>query len=97
MAFSAALHEFRLGALALNSLLHEELGAAPLSAAENALPHFAPKAKQVIFLFMSGGPSHLDMFDPKPELNKLDGKDFPGDVKYDDAAGATSGIGQHSR
>lgn len=31
-------------------------------------PHFAPKAKSVIFLFMYGGPSHVDLFDPKPEL-----------------------------
>lgn len=32
-------------------------------------PHFAPKAKRVIFLFMAGGPSHVDLFDPKPKLN----------------------------
>ena len=37
-------------------------------------PHFAPKAKSVIFLFMYGGPSHIDTFDYKPELDKLDGK-----------------------
>jgi Protein of unknown function (DUF1501) len=37
-------------------------------------PHFAPKAKSVIFLFMYGGPSHVDTFDHKPELYKLDGK-----------------------
>src|SRR4051794_24026077 len=38
------------------------------------LPHFAPKAKSVIFLFMYGGPSHVDTFDYKPELVRLDGK-----------------------
>jgi hypothetical protein len=43
----------------------------------------------MISMFMQGGPSHIDMFDPKPELLKLDGKDFPGEVKYDDAAGAS--------
>ncbi|MBM3754344.1 MAG: DUF1501 domain-containing protein [Acidobacteria bacterium] len=40
-------------------------------------PHFAPSAKNVIFLFMHGGPSHLDTFDPKPELAKLHGKHVP--------------------
>jgi len=40
-------------------------------------PHFAPTAKSVIFLFMHGGPSHLESFDPKPDLNKLDGKPVP--------------------
>jgi hypothetical protein len=40
-------------------------------------PHFAPSAKNVIFLFMHGGPSHLDTFDPKPELTKLHGKHVP--------------------
>jgi hypothetical protein len=42
-----------------------------------ARPHFKPKAKSVIWLFMEGGPSHLDLFDPKPELNKLAGKPMP--------------------
>ena len=40
-------------------------------------PHFAPKAKRVIFLFMSGGPSHVDLFDPKPRLDGDDGKPLP--------------------
>ena len=40
-------------------------------------PHFAPKAKSVIFLFMYGGPSHVDTFDYKPELYELDGKTIP--------------------
>jgi len=47
------------------------------------------QAKAMISMFMQGGPSHIDLFDPKPELNRLDGKDFPGDIKYDDAAGAS--------
>ena len=38
------------------------------------LPHFAPKAKSVIFLFMYGGPSHVDTFDYKPKLYPLDGR-----------------------
>src|SRR5688500_17118280 len=40
-------------------------------------PHFAPKAKRVIYLHMSGAPPHLDMFDYKPELVKLTGKEVP--------------------
>ncbi|SFI28716.1 DUF1501 domain-containing protein [Planctomicrobium piriforme] len=39
--------------------------------------HFAPTAKSVIFLFMEGGPSHIDLFDPKPELNRLAGQHLP--------------------
>ena len=41
-------------------------------------PHRTPRAKRVIFLFMKGGPSHLDTFDPKPLLDRDDGKPFPG-------------------
>jgi hypothetical protein len=43
-------------------------------------PHFAPKAKRVIHLFMAGAPSQLDMFDHKPELAKLEGKPLPPSV-----------------
>jgi hypothetical protein len=66
------------GAIALGSLL-----APPVSATQrvNALaakvPHFAPKAKSVIFLFMVGAPSHIDTFDPKPALDKYDGQLLP--------------------
>ncbi len=42
-------------------------------------PHFQPRAKRVIFLFMKGGPSHLDTFDPKPLLDRDDGKPYPGE------------------
>jgi hypothetical protein len=63
------------GALALHALLAE---AAP---AEDPLapraPHFPAKAKRVIFLFMHGGVSHVDTFDPKPKLAELDGKPLP--------------------
>ena len=41
-------------------------------------PHFAPRAKQVVHLFMNGGPSHIDTFDPKPMLTKYHGKPLPG-------------------
>jgi len=43
-------------------------------------PHFAPKAKNCIFLFQAGAPSHLDLFDPKPKLNDLDGKPLPAEM-----------------
>ena len=45
-----------------------------------SLPHFAPKAKRVIYLFQSGGPSHIELFDPKPTLNRLVGKEIPESV-----------------
>ena len=65
------------GALALAGLLGDEAIAgipSPLSAKKPPLP---AKAKSVIFLFMEGGPSHLDTFDPKPALKKLAGKPLP--------------------
>src|SRR5256714_1086098 len=40
-------------------------------------PHYAPRAKRLIFLFMNGGPSHVDTFDPKPELTKHHGQPLP--------------------
>jgi len=65
-----------LGAIALSSMLAAE--AAPL---QDPLapkpPHFKPTAKSVIWCFMEGGPSHIDLFDPKPELVKLAGKPMP--------------------
>ncbi len=69
------------GGIALNSLLSQSLFAArgpqnPLSAHP---PHFAPKAKRVIYLHMVGAPSQLDLFDHKPELQKYDGKPAPDD------------------
>jgi len=55
-------------------------------------PHFAPRAKAMISLFMQGGPSHMDLLDPKPKLTELDGKPFPGQIKYDNAAQASSKV-----
>ena len=45
-------------------------------------PHFEPKAKAMISLFQHGGPSHMDLFDPKPELTRLDGKTYDGDIGF---------------
>jgi hypothetical protein len=67
-----------LAGLALGSLLAKDGYAAknadPMAPRE---PHHAPKAKSVIWLFMEGGPSHLDLFDPKPALAKLNGQPMP--------------------
>src|SRR6516225_3734286 len=68
-----------LAGIALASLLHEEGRAASLPPDPLApkQPHHAPKAKSVIWLFMEGGPSHVDTFDPKPALQKLAGQPMP--------------------
>jgi hypothetical protein len=71
-----------LGALALSSILADHAFAtSPDDKAPDPLapkkPHHAAKAKSVIFLFMEGGPSHLDTFDPKPKLLELAGKPMP--------------------
>ena len=77
------------GAMAVNSMLQQER----LFAAESAIakeriydlkpkpPHFAAKAKRVIFIYIGGGPSTIDMFDPKPALMKYDGKPAPFEIK----------------
>ncbi len=80
------------GGIALASLLAQEAAANPQSAIRNPQsnplsarnPHFQPKAKSVIFLFMVGGPSHMETFDPKPELDRADGQPLPksyGEIK----------------
>jgi len=57
-----------------------------------AAPHFAAKAKSVIYLHMSGGPSQLDLFDPKPQLKKYQGQDLPGSIRMGQRiTGMTSG------
>ncbi len=70
------------GYLGLASLLAQDVGASaraadPVNPLTPRPPHFAPKAKRVIFLFMSGGPSHVDLFDPKPRLITDQGKPLP--------------------
>ena len=74
------------GGLALTSLLHDEqVRAASAHPVRAHAAHYAPKATSVIFLFMAGGPSHIETFDPKPLLNQLDGQTRPkefGEAKY---------------
>ena len=74
-----------IGTAALASLLNEEGRAATGEESDGlglpGLPHFAPKAKRVIYLFQSGGPSQLDLFDHKPQLEKHRGEDLPESVR----------------
>jgi hypothetical protein len=69
------------GGVALSALLQEGQARATTTAAGNPLapqpPHFVPRAKRVILLFMPGGPSQVDTFDPKPRLTADDGKPAP--------------------
>jgi hypothetical protein len=63
------------GALAMAAMANKANAA---SASPVQIPHFKPRAKRVIFLFMWGGPSHVDLFDPKPRLNQDSGKQLHG-------------------
>jgi len=76
-----------LGKIALAGLLTDALNGKTFGSPSEGpnpllprLPHFAPKAKRVIHLFMAGAPSQLDLFDPKPELTRLEGKPLPPSV-----------------
>ncbi len=53
-------------------------------------PHAEPQARAMISMFMQGGPSHLDLFGPKPELQKRDGEKYSGEIKHDNAAEASA-------
>src|SRR6266480_3782859 len=88
-----------IGTAALASLLNERLFAAEKDGAlktPGVLPalHFAPKAKHIIYLFMSGGPSHIDLFDYKPRLKDLNGAELPASVRMGQrVTGMTAGQG----
>ena len=68
---------YGLGIAALANLLGKELPSNGLP----GLPHFPPKAKRVVYLFQSGAPSQIDMFDYKPQLERLRGQDLPDSVR----------------
>jgi hypothetical protein len=74
-----------MAGLALSSLLARDAAAKPGPANPLAVrpPHFAPKAKRVIYMFMAGAPSHLELFDPKPELARRDGQLPPAELLKD--------------
>jgi hypothetical protein len=85
-----------IGTAALASLLNEDLFAKPalpdLMSGRPDLPHFAPKAKRVIYMYQSGAPSQVDLFDPKPSLEKLNGQNLPDSIrKGQRLTGMTSG------
>jgi len=89
-----------MGGVALAWLLQREGLLAKLvktdpGATHNLLPkkpHHPPKARAMISFFMQGGPSQMDLCDPKPMLDKWGGKDFPEKIKYDNAAQASSKV-----
>jgi hypothetical protein len=90
-----------IGGLALAWLLNEEKLLANPTRPELAPRHFdltpkpthhTPKARAMISLFMQGGPSHVDLLDPKPLLNRYDGRAFPGTIRYDNAAEASAKV-----
>ena len=81
-AFLRSSGQFSLGAIAAQALLCQDAQAHPAvhpfaSHAPHSQPHFEPKAKRVVYLHMSGGPPHLDIFDYKPELVKHNGEPAP--------------------
>ncbi|MBS0261349.1 MAG: DUF1501 domain-containing protein [Planctomycetes bacterium] len=90
---------FGLGGLALSWLMqHDALQAAPAKPSLEPVtydlrpkpPAREPQARAMISMFMKGGPSHIDLFDPKPELKKRHLQNYTGDIKYDNAAEASS-------
>ncbi len=87
-----------LGTIALSALLREDLAAAGGQATRGAAHplHFAPRAKRVIYLFQSGAPSHIDLFDPKPKLAEMTGEPLPDSVRRGQRiTGMTSGQKYH--
>jgi hypothetical protein len=83
-----------LGVAAFSSLLARDgfAAEAPRVGGFDGVPHFAPKAKRVVYLFQSGGPSHLELFDYKPKLKDLHGSELPDTVRQGQRlTGMTSG------
>jgi len=74
-----------VGTAALATLLNDDLRGAESGAEATGglpgLPHFPPKAKRIIYLFQSGGPSQLELFDYKPRLSDLSGSELPESVR----------------
>ncbi|MDA0793572.1 MAG: DUF1501 domain-containing protein [Bacteroidetes bacterium] len=68
------------GLLGPSPLLGQDMISQMINTSGAALPHFVPKAKRVIYLFQSGAPSQLDLFDHKPLLNKMNGKELPDSI-----------------
>src|SRR6185369_2928778 len=89
---------FGLSGLALSWLLAKDGYAAPAKPAlerptfdvKSRPPARKPQATAMISMFMQGGPSHIDLFDPKPELTKRHMQSYTGDIQYDNAAEASA-------
>src|SRR5688572_2307020 len=84
-----------MGTLALGSMLGTGVMTSPARAQSGNInplavkpAQFAPRAKRVIHLFMNGGPSHVDTFDPKPKLTEYAGKPIPIDLRTERKTGA---------
>ncbi|MEM9646638.1 MAG: DUF1501 domain-containing protein, partial [Planctomycetota bacterium] len=71
---------YGVGSMALSGLLQGDL-ASGANAGVFAKPHVAPRAKRIIFLFQSGAPSQMDLFDYKPMLNEMNGRELPASVR----------------
>src|SRR5262245_61772233 len=87
---------FGFGAVALSELLARDgrATAAQFNPLAAKPPHFEPKAKQVIFIFLQGGPSHIETFDPKPGLQKWDGQVLPESFRQFDLAQTNTADGK---
>ncbi|MCB0688208.1 MAG: DUF1501 domain-containing protein, partial [Saprospiraceae bacterium] len=70
-----------LGTVGLASILNPVLGQSQTLTGPGKMFHFAPKAKRVIYLFQSGAPSQIDLFDPKPLLKEMNGQELPDSVR----------------
>jgi hypothetical protein len=80
-----------IGVAALSSLMRQD-AAAGTDGPNIGKTHFAPRAKRVVYLFQSGGPSHLELFDPKPKLKELHGSELPASIRRGQRlTGMTSG------
>src|SRR5512132_3264350 len=75
------LNSTGVGLAALTALTTRDTPAATVHSGLPGLPHFPPTAKRVIYLFQSGGPSQIDMFDYKPRLNELRGSELPASIR----------------
>jgi len=70
-----------LGFAALASLIKPVRASETMGTSALVAPHFPPQAKRIIYLFQSGAPSQMDLFDPKPQMEKYRGEDLPDSIR----------------
>ena len=80
-----------LGAIALSDIISRDSNVRAARAEPTPMPHFGQKAKRVIYLFQSGGPSQMDLFDHKPLLNEKHGTELPSEIRMGQRLTAMSG------